>query len=455
MARKIGVIIGGILAIIFWINIANTQGWERVELIHNLVLKKEAEINKKLNFRIVLEGCNVAVSSNSAVDKMESLITLRLISPFAATINCGNLPDLAALEQKVKDNLESRWNFLNEYISAFKSEVRKALDEVYSSFNPLYKSDIQSSTEKYFTKEEGFINAMARNHAYLMLLKALRAILDEALGKTPETFNDEDINKLVEIYKKSINIDNLKNKLQQDPALKRCAEELSKQAHNLGFELTSVDMTVDHLMNQVYKTLLSYWPQNIDYKLLLKILDNVTASFSSQITQSLIKKENQNAILRTGHNLRNFLENPSLDKCKNVIQNFKDQRETLAKNAEKVGEILSIAVKPATITVEAREVSIAVLPPKLFGGEHKGVESLAEITPERIFNEIRDFLFKLAPTLFILLLVVGAIFYLISPINLQNIQTGSEYIKWAIIGYFWLLVVTGIISAVRVIFGGP
>jgi hypothetical protein len=57
--------------------------------------------------------------------------------------------------------------------------------------------------------------------------------------------------------------------------------------------------------------------------------------------------------------------------------------------------------------------------------------------------------------LFILLIVVGAIFYLISPINLQNIQTGSEYIKWAIIGYFLLLVVTGIISAVRVIFGGP
>jgi hypothetical protein len=455
MARKIGVIIGGILPIIFWINIANPQGGERVELINNLVLKKEAEINKKLNFRIVLEGCNVAVSSNTAVDKMESLITLRLISPFAATINCGNLPDLAALEQKVKDNLESRWNFLNEYIAAFKSEARKALDEVYSSFNPLYKSDIQSSTEKYFTKEEGFINAMARNHAYLMLLKALRAILDEALGKTPEAFNDEDINKLVEIYKKSINIDNLKNKLQQDPALKRCAEELSKQAHNLGFELTSVDMTVDHLMNQVYKTLLSYWPQNIDYKLLLKILDNVTASFSSQITQSLIKKENQNAILRTGRNLRNFLENPSLDQCKNVIQNFKDQREILAKNAEKVGEILSIAVKPATITVEAREVSIAVLPPVIFTGRHEGTSSLAEITPERIFNEIRDFLFKVAPTLFILLLVVGAIAYLITPVNLQYIQTGSEYIKWAIIGYFLLLVVTGIISAVRVIFGGP
>jgi hypothetical protein len=138
-----------------------------------------------------------------------------------------------------------------------------------------------------------------------------------------------------------------------------------------------------------------------------------------------------------------------------VLDNLSEKASSTAQALEETAEYISIHLKPATITVEAREVPIAVLPPKIFGGEHKGAESLAEITPERIFNEIKDFLFKLAPTLFILLLVVGAIFYLISPINLQNIQTGSEYIKWAIIGYFLLLVVTGIISAVRVIFGGP
>jgi hypothetical protein len=138
-----------------------------------------------------------------------------------------------------------------------------------------------------------------------------------------------------------------------------------------------------------------------------------------------------------------------------LLDNLSEKASSTAQALEETAEYISIHLKPATITVTTTEVSIAVLPPKLFGGEHKGAESLAEITPERIFNEIRDFLFKLAPTLFILLLVVGAIFYLISPINLQNIQTGSEYIKWAIIGYFLLLVVTGIISAVRVIFGGP
>jgi hypothetical protein len=137
-----------------------------------------------------------------------------------------------------------------------------------------------------------------------------------------------------------------------------------------------------------------------------------------------------------------------------VIQDLSKNIASTTEAAKEYSDFL-ITLKPATITVEAREVPIAVLPPKLFGGEHKGTTSLAEITPERIFNEIKSFLFKLAPTLFILLLVVGAIAYLITPVNLQYIQTGSEYIKWAIIGYFLLLVVTGIISAVRVIFGGP
>ncbi len=130
------------------------------------------------------------------------------------------------------------------------------------------------------------------------------------------------------------------------------------------------------------------------------------------------------------------------------------QMEAVEEARENLREAI-IELKPAEIKVEAVEQPIAVLPPVVFSGEHRGTPTFAQITPETIFNEIRDFLFKLAPTIFILLLVIGAIFYLISPINLQHIQTGSEYIKWAIVGYFLLLVVTGIISAVRVIFGGP
>jgi hypothetical protein len=134
---------------------------------------------------------------------------------------------------------------------------------------------------------------------------------------------------------------------------------------------------------------------------------------------------------------------------------LKPQMEAVEELKRNLQEAISITLKPAEITVTTTEVSIAVLPPVIFTGRHKGTTSLAEITPERILNEIKDFLFKVAPTLFILLLVVGAIAYLITPVNLQYIQTGSEYIKWAVIGYFLLLVVTGIISAVRVIFGGP
>ncbi len=126
--------------------------------------------------------------------------------------------------------------------------------------------------------------------------------------------------------------------------------------------------------------------------------------------------------------------------------------QELQKNLMEAARIMEL---PPEIKVATTEISIAVIPPIIFDGEHKGTSSLAAITPSRIFDEIKDFLFKLAPTIFTLLLVIGAIFYLLTPINLQNIQKGTEYIKWAVLGYFLLLVVSGIITAIRAIFGGP
>ena len=105
--------------------------------------------------------------------------------------------------------------------------------------------------------------------------------------------------------------------------------------------------------------------------------------------------------------------------------------------------------------VEPVEVPIAVIPPVIWSDEHLGTKTLSAITPERIFNEIKNFAFSLAPVVFTLLLLVGAIFYLLSPFDVEKIKTGSEYIKWAVIGYFLLLIITSVILALRLIFGGP
>jgi hypothetical protein len=152
---------------------------------------------------------------------------------------------------------------------------------------------------------------------------------------------------------------------------------------------------------------------------------------------------------------------------KNVIEPltaFKDQFEGFIRNCaawEREGKdikILQKTLKPiediiikeygGKINVTTVTVPIAVKPPGFFGKE------FSEIKPETIYEAIKDFLFKLAPYVFTLLLIIGGLLYLITPVS-DQIRKGSEVIKWAIIGYFLLLVITGVISLVRAIFGGP
>ena len=129
-----------------------------------------------------------------------------------------------------------------------------------------------------------------------------------------------------------------------------------------------------------------------------------------------------------------------------VSQNFN-------RAAEAFGNKFSIV--SVSLEIESKEVSIAVIPPIVWTDKHEGVESLKQITPERIFDEVRSFLFSLAPIIFIILLIIGGIFYIASPIKIEYIKSGSEYIKWAIIGYFLLLAISAIFSALKFILGSP
>jgi hypothetical protein len=151
----------------------------------------------------------------------------------------------------------------------------------------------------------------------------------------------------------------------------------------------------------------------------------------------------------------------------NVIQPltaFNDQFEGFIKNCaawERGGKdikILQNTLKPiedilikeygGKIKITTVTVPIAVKPPGFFGKE------FSEITPETIFDKIKGFLFDLAPYVFTLLLIIGGLLYLITPVS-DQIRKGSEVIKWAIIGYFLLLVITGVVTLLKTVFGGP
>jgi len=100
-------------------------------------------------------------------------------------------------------------------------------------------------------------------------------------------------------------------------------------------------------------------------------------------------------------------------------------------------------IKVTTVTVP-----IAVKPPGFFGKE------FSEIKPETIFDKIKGFLFDLAPYVFTLLLIIGGLLYLLTPVS-DQIKKGSEVIKWAVIGYFLLLVITGVVTLLKSVLGGP
>lgn len=158
-----------------------------------------------------------------------------------------------------------------------------------------------------------------------------------------------------------------------------------------------------------------------------------------------------------------FIEtyNLYLDACtidffeKGKTPKYNIDAKDLADKMEEYVRNFSPIIKSGYIKVKEVDVPIAVIPPVVWSDEHLGTKTLAAITPERVFNEVRNFVFSLAPFVFTILLLAGALFYLLSPFDIEKIKTGSEYIKWAVIGYFLLLIITSILLALRFIFGGP
>jgi hypothetical protein len=116
-------------------------------------------------------------------------------------------------------------------------------------------------------------------------------------------------------------------------------------------------------------------------------------------------------------------------------------------------QISAITLKftPGQIEVEVVKMPIAVAPPDLFGREF----SSEELSPTGIVDKIEEFILNLAPFLFILLVVIGGIFYLLNVFHPQYLQAGKNWIWWAIAGYVILLIASAIITLLESIVGPP
>lgn len=110
----------------------------------------------------------------------------------------------------------------------------------------------------------------------------------------------------------------------------------------------------------------------------------------------------------------------------------------------------NVESKKPSVNIKWIATSVKVCPPSIFGAEKCNFPSIEEIASKTV-NFIID---RLAPPLLVLLIIIGGFFYLLSPFNLNNIQTGHNYIKWAVYGYVILLLITSILSVISVFLGG-
>jgi hypothetical protein len=107
--------------------------------------------------------------------------------------------------------------------------------------------------------------------------------------------------------------------------------------------------------------------------------------------------------------------------------------------------------KPGKVDVKWNLVPVSVCPPGVLGGGPCSSPSLIDL-----IKRINQLLLTISPPLFVILIILGGFMYLLTPFDVKKfIETGNRFIKYAIVGYVLLLLVTLIFTIISAILGGP
>jgi hypothetical protein len=107
--------------------------------------------------------------------------------------------------------------------------------------------------------------------------------------------------------------------------------------------------------------------------------------------------------------------------------------------------------KPGKVEIEWETKSISVCPPGILGSAPCNYPSLVDL-----IKRINRLLLTIAPPTLVILIIIGGLMYLLTPFGVENyIKKGSNYIKYAILGFIILLLTTLIFSIISAILGGP
>lgn len=107
--------------------------------------------------------------------------------------------------------------------------------------------------------------------------------------------------------------------------------------------------------------------------------------------------------------------------------------------------------KPGEVKIGWQIYTIPVCPPGIFGTNPCSYPSLIDL-----FKKINELLRTISPPLLVVLIILGGLMYLLSPLGVENyIKKGHKYIQYAVYGYILLLLVTLIFTIISALFGGP
>jgi hypothetical protein len=107
--------------------------------------------------------------------------------------------------------------------------------------------------------------------------------------------------------------------------------------------------------------------------------------------------------------------------------------------------------KPGSVVVRWEPRLISICPPGILGGGPCSYPSLIDL-----IKRINQLLLTISPPLLVILIILGGFMYLLTPLNVEEqIKKGHRFIKYAIIGYILLLLVTLIFTIISAVLGGP
>jgi hypothetical protein len=107
--------------------------------------------------------------------------------------------------------------------------------------------------------------------------------------------------------------------------------------------------------------------------------------------------------------------------------------------------------KPGKVEVTWTPYTVSVCPPGILGRAPCNYPSFIDLV-----TRINQLLLTISPPLLVILLIFGGLMYLLTPFGIEEyIKKGHNYIWYAILGYFLLLLVSLIFTIISAVLGGP